>query len=245
MTFRPTLWPTLFTVPAVLILLGLGTWQLQRLEWKEALIAERVSRTTAPPVALTSETALPGDDLSELQYRRVVATGEFLHDKEMYLAARTFEGRPGHHVVTPFRLAEPALGARYILVDRGWVSLDRKAPESRPKGQVRGQVTVEGVVRLPAEPGWFTPENQPADNTWYWIDVPAMAMHAGLAGAVAPFYLEAAVAEIPGGYPIGGQTQVWIRNDHLQYAITWYSLAVALVVIYVVYHLRKPDREPR
>src|SRR5690606_15903161 len=89
MTFRPTLWPTLFTVPAVLILLGLGTWQLQRLEWKEALIAERAARTTAPPVVLSSETALPADDLSELQYRRVVATGEFLHDKEMYLAART------------------------------------------------------------------------------------------------------------------------------------------------------------
>lgn len=245
MTIRPTFWPTVFTVPAVLLLLGLGTWQLHRLEWKEALIAERVARTTAPPIALPAEADPSAADLAELQYRRVIVTGAFLHDREMYLAARTLEGRPGHHVVTPFRLAEPALGARHILIDRGWVPLDRKAPESRPAGQVEGRITVKGVVRLPPEPGWFTPENQPADNTWYWIDPPAMAAYAGLADGVAPVYLEAGAAESPGAYPLGGLTRVRLRNDHLQYAITWYSLAAALVVIYVLYHRRKPDRDSR
>jgi surfeit locus 1 family protein len=114
-------------------------------------------------------------------------------------------------------------------------------------------VTVDGIVRLPAGPGWFTPDNDPAGNMWFWADLPAMADHAGLAGEVAPLYLEAglpgAAAEATGTaepvYPIGGQTRVRLRNDHLQYAITWYGLAVTLVIIYIAYHRRKPEQEPR
>ncbi|MEX2008582.1 MAG: SURF1 family protein, partial [Dongiaceae bacterium] len=92
--FRPTLWPTVFTVPAVLVMLALGTWQVERLLWKEALIAQRVERTAAPAVPLPGA----GDDLAAVEYRRAVVTGEFLHDREMYLAARSLRGNPGYHV---------------------------------------------------------------------------------------------------------------------------------------------------
>ena len=89
-------------------------------------------------------------------------------------------------------------------------------------------------------PGAFTPDNVPAANQWYWPDLPAMAQAVDL--ALYPGILEAESAPVPGGLPIGGVTQTPLRNDHLQYAITWYSLAVALVVIYLLYHRRRrPD----
>ncbi|MEX1206465.1 MAG: SURF1 family protein [Dongiaceae bacterium] len=229
--FRPTLWPTVFTVPAVLVMLALGTWQVERLLWKEALIAQRVERTAAPAVPLPGA----GDDLAAVEYRRAVVTGEFLHDREMYLAARSLRGNPGYHVVTPLRLSD----GRAVLVDRGWVPMDRKDPARRAAGQMVGPVTLDGVIRRAGAPGWLVPDNKPADNVWFWVDPPAMAAQAGVAEAAAPVYLEAGSAENPGGFPIGGQTRINLPNDHLQYAITWYALAAALLVIYVLYHRRR------
>lgn len=236
MRFRPSLWPTVFTIPAVLVMLGLGTWQLDRLQWKTDLIEEITSRQTAAPVPLPALLFEADGTLGSIRYRRVRLAGTFLHDAEMYLAARSMNGNPGYHVMTPFRLAEGGV----VLVDRGWVPQERKAPSDRPEGQVAGEVTLEGVVRVPRpEKSWLQPDNQPEDNIWFWVDLPAMAAHAGVAGEAVPVYVEAAAAEIPGGFPIGGQTRVNLPNDHLQYALTWYALAVILAVIYVIYH-RQP-----
>src|ERR1051326_8167134 len=121
MTFRPTFWPTVFTVPAVLLMLGLGVWQIGRLQWKEGLIAERTERTTAPAIPLPED----GANLANAEYRHVSLTGEFLHDKEMFLGARSLNGNPGYHLVTPFRLPNN----RVVLVDRGWIPLDRKTAD--------------------------------------------------------------------------------------------------------------------
>jgi surfeit locus 1 family protein len=232
MRFRPTLWPTVFTIPALLVLLGLGTWQLDRLAWKTDLIAGIQSRIGAAPAPLDEVLAEAGDDLADVQYRRVSLTGAFRHDAEMYLAARSMNGNPGYHVVTPFEIA----GGRAVLVDRGWVPLDKKDPASRAEGQGAGPVTLDGVIRVPRPAkSWLQPDNEPQNNMWFWVDLPAMAAHAGATGA-APVYIEAGPAETPGGFPIGGQTRVNLPNDHLQYAITWYALAVILAVIYVIYH---------
>lgn len=238
MRFRPSFWPTVFTIPAVLVMLGLGTWQLDRLQWKTDLIEEITSRTTAEPVPLPALLSKADGTLGSIQYRRVRLTGTFLHDAEMYLAARSMNGNPGYHVVTPLRLAEGGV----VLVNRGWVPLERKAPSDRAAGQIAGEVTLDGVVRVPrTEKSWLQPDNQPEDNIWFWVDLSAMATHAGVADEAAPVYVEATAAEIPGGFPIGGQTRVNLPNDHLQYAITWYALAVILVVIYVIYHRRPRD----
>src|SRR5262245_31425790 len=102
MAFRPTLWPTLFTIPTLIVLLGLGTWQLERLHWKEALIAERTARTTALPISVPAPSVpLPAEVLDELDYFHATVVGQFLHDREMYLAARTMEGSVGFQIVTP------------------------------------------------------------------------------------------------------------------------------------------------
>jgi surfeit locus 1 family protein len=89
MPFRPTFWPTLFTIPALILLLGLGSWQVQRLFEKEAMIADREARITADPVELPAPGATGPEALAPLEFRRAVAAGEFLHDQEFFLAART------------------------------------------------------------------------------------------------------------------------------------------------------------
>jgi surfeit locus 1 family protein len=238
MKFHPTLWPTVFTIPALMVLIGLGVWQLERLQWKEALIAERTERTTADPVALPAAgAALSPEQLAELDYRHATATGEFLHDHELYLVARTNAGAVGFQVVTPMRLS-----GGVVLVNRGWVPDGLKDPAKRAEGQIAGLVTIDGAMRAPAVQHWLQPDNDPVKNIWFWADLPAMAAAAGVHDDLVPVFLEAGPAENPGGYPLGGQTRVTLPNDHLQYAITWFCLAIALAVIYVIYHRRPADK---
>jgi surfeit locus 1 family protein len=233
--FQPTLWPTLFTVPAIIVMIGLSIWQVQRLYWKEALIADREARVAAEPVALPPA----GTNASALEYRRVHLEGTFLHDKELFLGARSLNGNVGYRILTPFALA----GGEAVLVDRGWVPVERKAPERRAEGQVAGPQVLDGVARVPPARAWMQPDNEPANNIWFYVDLPAMAAASGVALRT-DLYVDAGPAENPGGYPVGGQTRIELPNDHLQYAVTWGLLAAALAVIYVLYHL-KLERERR
>ncbi|MGH6893433.1 MAG: SURF1 family protein [Dongiaceae bacterium] len=233
--FWPTLWPTLFSVPAVIVMIGLCVWQVQRLYWKEGLIAEREARVAAAPAALPS----PGAGLSDMEYRRVRLEGTFLHDKELFLGARSMNGNVGYHVLTPFALVDGAI----VLVDRGWVPVERKAAERRAEGQVAGVQSLDGVLRLAHGRAWMQPDNEPANNMWFFVDPTAMAAASGIAFRT-DLYVDAGPAENPGLYPVGGQTHIELPNDHLQYAVTWGLLAAALAVIYVLYHL-KLERERR
>lgn len=227
--FRPTLWPTLFTLPAVLMMIGLCVWQVQRLYWKEGLIEERRARVAEAAIALPAA----GSDLSDLEFRKVRLEGSFQHDKELYLGARSLNGNPGYQILTPFTLAD----GQVVLVNRGWVPVERKLPEHRADGQVAGSVAVEGLVRLPRDKAFMQPDNEPQRNMWFFIDLPAMTTHAALPLRT-DLYVDAGPAENPGGYPLGGQTRIELTNDHLQYALTWGLLALALIVIYIVYHLK-------
>lgn len=233
MRFRPTLWPTLFTVPTLILLIGLGSWQLERLAWKENLIAQRTTRSAAAPMALPAD----GADPAGYEFSKTRVAGRFRHDKEMFLAARSLNGNVGFHVVTPLIAADG--GA--VLIDRGWIPSDRKDPTTRLAGELEGSVTIEGLLRGSQQKHWLVPDNEPANNVWFYVDVPAMAAAAGLARA-RPYFIEAGPAANPGGYPIGGQSRIELPNNHLQYALIWYSFAVSLLVIYVLYHL-KLERE--
>jgi len=228
-SFRPTLWPTLLTIPAVLVLLALGSWQLDRLQSKRAVIAEMETNLAKPPLRLPVSIADPNG----FMFRRVFVTGRFLHDREMHLSVRVRHGRPGVEVVTPLRREDGSV----IMVNRGWVPMDQQKAESRPAGLVAGVVTVKGVLRLDRPKGGFTPENVPEEGLWFHVDLAEMARFAG-EDRVLPVLLEATFAETPGRYPIGKALVINIRNDHLAYAITWYLLALILVVIYFIYHRR-------
>ena len=233
--FRPTLWPTLFTVPAIIVMIGLCIWQVQRLYWKEALIADREARVAAEPIALPP----PGADPGAAEYRRVRLEGSFRHDKELFLGARSLNGNVGYRVLTPFALAD----GTSVLVDRGWVPVERKAPDSRPEGQVAGPQVLDGIARVPPGQAWMQPDNEPQNHIWFYVDLPAMAAASGVPLRT-DLYVDAGPAENPGGFPVGGQTRIELPNDHLQYAVTWGLLAAALAVIYVLYHL-KLERERR
>ena len=227
---RPRLVPTLIAVPGVLLMLGLGSWQVQRLAEKNAENAFRVARTSAPAVDLPAH--IP--DLAEIEFRRVRVTGVLRHDREIFLNARSRRGNAGYHILTPLVRDN----APPVLVNRGWIPYERRKPEMRAAGQVEGRVTIEGIARREARKGWFMPDNEPIRNEWFWYDLPAMAAAAGLSDIV-PLYIEADAVPNAGGFPIGGQTIVEIPSPHLQYAITWYALALALGAIYIAWHLRQ------
>lgn len=231
--FRPSLWPTVFTVPALAVLVALGVWQLQRLEAKTALLARIDARMAAPAVAM------PGviDDPGAWDYRRVTAEGVFLHERELHLTGRTYRGRAGFQIVTPLRRTDATAPGQVVLVNRGWVPLDRREPETRAEGLPAGPVSVTGVLRRPAGPGWMQPDDDPEANLWFGVDLPAMAAAAGIAPPPT-LILEAAAGPEPAVLPIGGQTRLDIPNNHLQYAITWFAFAVVLAAIYILYHRR-------
>jgi surfeit locus 1 family protein len=231
--FRPQLWPTLFTVPALLLLLALGSWQIQRLHWKEGLIAQRQAAVSAPPT--TAPRSL--EEARGMAFRHVNDEGVFLHDKEIFLGATSEGGMQGYQVLTPLR--EP--GGRIVFVNRGFIPSELKDPAKRAAGQITDTVQVRGLLRLPSagRPAWLVPDNRPDLNYWFWVDLPAMGAAAKLDPArVASFYIDADASPNPGGWPKGGVTRLALPNDHLQYAITWFSLAVALMVIYFLFHRR-------
>jgi len=235
--FRPTLWFTVFAVVGVGAMLALSAWQLQRLEWKEALIAERQARPQLPPLELHDLLAI--ENAAPFEFRRARVTGMFLHDKEMHLLARSMNGNVGIQVVTPFVLVDGPT----ILINRGWVPNEFVDPATRRDGLIEGVVTIEALVRGPGIQHWLVADNEPDKNVWYWMDLPVMRAAAGLSPAGPPLYLEALADQHAGEFPIGGQSRLELPNDHLQYAVTWFLLAVVLTVIWFFYHWRREDAD--
>lgn len=222
-------------IAAVLTLFGLSIWQVERLQWKEGLIADiqanRFSR--AYPV-------LP-EDVSEIRedmaFARVKLTGEFLHDDEIHLAARYYNSQLGYHILTPFRLSDK----RVVLVNRGWVSTDNKNPQTRPKGQLTGEQHIIGMVRLDNDKNMFTPEHDVKENIWFWRDIDSIEQATGY--ALVPVNIDLLYDAPPGSLPIPSDGLVRLRNDHLGYAITWLLIGVSALVIFVLYHYHPPKQE--
>ena len=228
---RPLLWPTLISLPILVLTTGLSVWQLERREWKLDIL-DRIAVNQAA-AAMSLDELLQGDPLRR-EYGKVTIAGTYLNDREFYLAARNRKDDVGIQVITPVRTDD----GRIVLFDRGWVSSAKKDPSTRAAGQIAGRVELTGVVRRTQKQRQFAPDNDPARNFWFHVDVPLMRKMAGGAPdhQLDAFFLEADAAPNPGGLPIGGQTQLDIPNDHLQYAITWFLIALALIWVYFSYH---------
>jgi surfeit locus 1 family protein len=230
MSFRP--YPGLTIACAILlaILCGLGAWQLERLQWKTALIVTVNSHMAAPPVSLGEILAMNRD---EAQYRRVSLSGRFDHGREAYVFT-TDRGAAVYHVLTPFTADD----GKVVMVDRGEVPKEKLDPATRASGNVEGDVQVTGVWRVPDPPGSFTPPPDSAKRIWFARDLKSIAAadHLNLA---APVVIEADSAPNPGGWPRGGRTVVSFRNQHLSYAVTWFGLAVCLLGVWLAYHISK------
>jgi len=231
MTFRP--YPGLTVACALLfaILCGLGTWQLERLQWKLALIATVNGHMAAPPVSLDQIVAMKPDDA---QYRRVTLSGRFDHAKEAFIFTTDASGAAVYHVLTPFRTGQ----GKVLMVDRGEVPKEQLDPASRTEGNPMGEVQVTGVWRAPDAPGAFTPPPDIAHRIWYARDLASIAAADHLTLA-APVVIEADATPNPGGWPKGGQTVVSFRNQHLSYAVTWFGLAIVLLGVWFSYHISK------
>lgn len=223
---------TIAALVGVALLVGLGLWQLQRLEWKEGLIAQIEARTETEPLTLERAISLAGEG-EDLSYTPVRVEGRFHHDRERYLYALSLDGEPGWHVTTPLETVR----GNVVLVDRGFVPESLRDPATRARGQIQEVVEVTGLVRTPEEPSLFVPDNDPDKNQWFTRDLAAMSrsMFPGATVQVAPFFLEAKESDVPGGWPKGGQTRLTLVNNHLQYALTWFGLAAVLVAVYVAY----------
>jgi surfeit locus 1 family protein len=223
-------------VVAFAVLVALGSWQIERKAWKEGLIAALTERLAAPPAALPASGTWPRLDQASDEYRRVKFSASFNHGNEalVYAAASSFRpdvtGR-GYWIFTPARLPDGG----YFIVNRGFVPEARKDAVSRAAGQIAGPVEIVGTMRWPEARHRFSPADDPPHNLWFTRDPLAIADAKGLnqrLGPIAPFYVEQESLTPPGGLPQPGKLMVRLRNDHLQYAVTWYGLALVLVVMF-------------
>jgi surfeit locus 1 family protein len=247
------LWPTLFTLAGLALLIGLGTWQIQRKAWKDELIQTIKVRSTEAP--------LPPEAWSELQcersdrvgltrscdYRAVRLRGTFDHASERHVFASISRhqggvGGPGYWIFTPFLLPDRKT---WTLVNRGFVPHDLKDPAKRADGQLAGEVEIVGLIRTGEVRRWFDGENDERADIWYvrdpleLLDATKTAARPGVdrgatVGAPDPlaFYVDQ-VAPVPrGGLPLPLAATIDLPNRHLEYAITWYGLAATLIVVY-------------
>jgi len=228
---RATLfWPAALTCIAAAILVSLGVWQLHRLAWKEGLIAAMETRANAVPEPLPPVAEWPKLRPEDYEYRHVAATGIFEHAEEV-LVFRASGGaagqEPGYHVLTPLRLTSGGT----IIVNRGFVLLNRKEQGTRLAGQIQGEIEITGLMRQPEARNFFTPADDPAAGNYFTRDPGLIAKHFGLAGA-APFSIDADASQNPGGWPKGGTTERNLPNNHFSYALTWFGLAMALIGVF-------------
>nr|WP_233247543.1 SURF1 family protein [Caulobacter endophyticus] len=217
------------------VFLALGGWQVQRRAWKLDLIARVEQRIHAEPAPPPGPGRWAGISQASDGYRRLRLTGRFLHDRETLVQAVTTEG-PGFWVMTPLSTDQ----GFDVLVNRGFVSAERRAPGARLAAQVEGPVTVVGLLRLTEPHGGFLRTNAPAENRWYSRDVAAIGQARGLSN-VAPYFVDADAAPNPGGWPIGGLTVVKFPNSHLVYMLTWFGLALLTggAAVYVLFDARR------
>ena len=226
MKFRPLLWPTIVTIPALIVLLMLGTWQVNRLQWKTALIDEFKARSTA-------EAIYPSFSGQPVEFQRVNVTGRFIHDETIYLTGRTYEGNAGFHVVTAFESDKGDL----FFVNRGWVSEAYREPSSRAFSMTTDSLMLDGIIRLAQRQGQFVPDNEPERGFWFTMKPDEVAAHLDLPAAEQAYYIDAIRQEGEElTLPIAAEVKVEVRNSHLNYAITWYGIALSLIGVYFAYH---------
>lgn len=224
----------LFSLLGIAVFSALGIWQLERRVWKLGLIDRVEHRVHARPVAAPGPVVWPSVNRANDEYRAVRVTGRFANDRETLVGATTERGM-GYWVITPLKSDEGFT----VLINRGFVPPDRRDPATRASGQIAGETTVTGLIRMTEPKGALLRSNDPAANRWYSRDVEAIATARGLK-AVAPYFIDADATPNPGGLPVGGLTIISFYNHHLLYSVTWFGLALMLAAA-----LFRFVREPR
>jgi surfeit locus 1 family protein len=235
--------PIIFVLVAVAVLAALGTWQIERKSWKEGLIAQLNDKISARPVPLPPQQQWARLSSEVDEFRRVKFAAEFLDQEALVYTSgssiRPDVSGPGYWVLSPARLSDGSM----VVVNRGFVPEGKQDPSTRPEGQPHGVIEVVGAMRCPEARGMFTPNDQPSKNLWFARDPAAIAIAKGW-GATAPFYIDQEAPPAPGGLPKVGPLKPTLPNNHLQYAVTWYGLALVMLISGIVF-LRSRRRELR
>jgi surfeit locus 1 family protein len=227
--------PGLATLIALIVLLGLGSWQLARLAEKDQLVTQIEASLSAPPVPLPEPETWASLKSTDYDYRRVSLTGTFNHDKEALVFGFISVGgrgdtREGFFAVTPLTLADGST----VLVNRGFVPQALREQSARLEGLTKGIVTLTGLMRAPEKKGTFTPNDEPTKNLYFTIDPVTLASALKLDKA-ASFIVDADRMAGSAPWPDGGHTIVTLVNNHLQYALTWFALAFGLMGVFFVF----------
>ena len=244
MRLRLYLIPTLICLPVFTFLLSLGNWQMERLTWKKSLIEVIEARLAAPLQNIPESGEWKNLSSDDYVYQPVFLKGVFDHQAEQFWFVHHEKFGPGYQVITPFVIG----GERIVMVNRGYIPASQQAPVTRQDGQISGEVRLEGLMVWPGERNIFEPPNEPDNNLWFVKDINAMAKNAGYednSWLIAPFFvdsLETPENVYPVQAPIGGQTRVNLPNRHLEYVVTWYGLALALVIVYVQWLIKQTNR---
>lgn len=210
-------------------LIGLGTWQVKRMEWKAGVLKNVDQAQTADAVTF------PTDEVNdEWDYRRVKLTGEFLPDHKFKLLSRIYQGAVGYHVIEPFKLID----GRYVLVNRGFIPNAYNGEYAPPEGEI----TLTGTLHKPDDKNMFTPENHESSKDLYWLDAQHIADITGIEFTtnMVVFQDKTADGKV---YPIGGQLRIDIPNNHKKYAFFWYTMALILVIMVFIMWLK--NHQPR
>lgn len=215
------LWPGVMGAIMLMVLLGLGTWQVQRLHWKLAVLAQIARAEAAPAVPLPTEPD---------PYAKVAVTGHLRNDLAATYAADVRDTPSGPLLGTYLILPLERQHGDPILVELGWVPEER----AHPLADIDDITTVQGYIHPGDKPGWFSATDNPATRQFYTLDPEAIGKALGLQH-VAPYVLIALGPPPPEHYPDPAKHLPRPPNNHLSYAITWYGLAVALVVIFVLW----------
>jgi surfeit locus 1 family protein len=230
---------TLFCLVVFIGLLGLGTWQVKRLVWKNTLEKSVSEQTAALPLLLPKVSDYTKKDLT---FRRLIAGGFFLHDQEIVLQGKYLKNKQGAYILTPLLLQDNSI----ILVNRGWVPKDKTDPATRPESLRNDVQLLNGIGWVFDEPWVFLPNNNPKENLWLWADEQDLMAYLAERNPGRRIYpvifaqTHVVFGKKEGDLPIVPEKKIRIENDHLQYAITWYVLAIAIAGMYFAYR-----RSPR
>ncbi len=235
---RRLLIPSIVSAIVFVILCGLGFWQLERLYEKEALLQRIDQSLKADPVAMPGEAEWSQLKPDEYTYRKVFVSGHFEHEHEAHIFGFIViddkgTTSPGYFVLTPLALHN---GGR-VIVNRGFVPEVMKAQDQRKLGLIEGPMTIQGLMRVPERRGFFTPQDDLQKNIRFLRD-PAVIASSFTLDRVAPFIIDADATAIPGRWPEGGHTVVSVPNNHLEYALTWFGLALVLIGVFTAFALK-------
>jgi surfeit locus 1 family protein len=220
----------IFIISLFLIFILLGSWQVKRLVWKKDIINKLEKYLEAEPLEFEN---FP-NDFKEILYKKVKVEGRFHHDKEIHLysGGKLAHGSDGYLIFTPLETTE----GEFILINRGWVPQVKKDPLKRAETLTIGTTMIEGVIIDIRKPHWQTFKNNIEKNVWLWLDIDTINDTADI--ALLPYYImqQGNNKTLP---IITKFTPSIIRNDHLQYALTWFSLAILSIAFLIILRLKK------